>query len=68
MPTEQKINIVKNTVQKFENAKGVYFTNYSGIDVKTITELINSSDIFFDKDTTSRIARVFSEKFSENEN
>ena len=29
---------------------------------------INSSDIFFDKDTTSRIARVFSEKFNKNEN
>ena len=28
---------------------------------------INSSDIFFDKDTTSRIAKVFSEKFTENE-
>ena len=29
---------------------------------------INSSDIFFDKDTTSRIAEVFSEKFIENGN
>ena len=29
---------------------------------------INSSDIFFEKDTTSRIAKVFSEKFNENEN
>ena len=42
MPTEQKINIVKNTAEKFENAKGVYFTNYSGIDVKTINELRKS--------------------------
>ncbi len=29
---------------------------------------INSSDIFFDKDTTTRIADVFSEKFEENDN
>ena len=29
---------------------------------------INSSDIFFEKDTSSRIAKVFSEKFSKNQN
>ncbi len=28
---------------------------------------INSSDIFYEKDTTSRIARVFSEKFNKNQ-
>tara|TARA_B100000029_G_scaffold273236_1_gene268013 strand:- start:3218 stop:3733 length:516 start_codon:yes stop_codon:yes gene_type:complete len=39
MPTEHKINIVKDTTKRFESAKGVYFTNYTGIDVKTITEL-----------------------------
>jgi len=39
MPTEHKINVIKDTVKRFGNSKGVYFTNYSGIDVKTITEL-----------------------------
>ena len=42
MPTEHKINIVKDTVKRFEKSKGVYFTNYTGIDVKTITDLRKS--------------------------
>jgi len=42
MPTEHKINVVKDTVKRFENAKGVYFTKYTGIDVKTITDLRKS--------------------------
>jgi large subunit ribosomal protein L10 len=42
MPTEHKINVVKDTVKRFENSKGIYFTNYTGIDVKTITELRKS--------------------------
>ncbi len=42
MPTEHKINIVKDTVKRFEKSKGVYFTNYTGIDVKTITGLRKS--------------------------
>ena len=42
MPTEHKINIVKDTVKRFENSKGVYFTKYTGIDVKTITDLRKS--------------------------
>ena len=42
MPTEHKINVVKDTVKRFENAKGVYFTKYTGIDVKTITNLRKS--------------------------
>ena len=33
MPTEQKINIVKNTTEKFKNSSGIYFTKYTGIDV-----------------------------------
>ena len=42
MPTEHKINVVKDTVKRFENSKGVYFTKYTGIDVKTITNLRKS--------------------------
>ena len=42
MPTEHKINVVKDTVKRFENSKGVYFTKYTGIDVKTITDLRKS--------------------------
>jgi large subunit ribosomal protein L10 len=42
MPTEHKINIVKDTVKRFESSKGVYFTKYTGIDVKTITDLRKS--------------------------
>ena len=42
MSTEHKINVVKDTVKRFENSKGIYFTNYTGIDVKTITELRKS--------------------------
>jgi len=42
MPTEHKINVVKDTVKRFENSKGIYFTNYTGIDVKTITALRKS--------------------------
>ena len=42
MPTEHKINVVKDTVKRFQNSKGVYFTKYTGIDVKTITDLRKS--------------------------
>ena len=42
MPTEHKINIVKDTVKRFEKSKGVYFTKQTGIDVKTITDLRKS--------------------------
>ena len=61
MPTEQKINIVKDTVKRFENSKGIYFTNYSGIDVKTITELRKSFredkvDYVVTKNTLTKLA------------
>jgi len=42
MPTEHKINVVKDTVKRFEKSKGIYFTKYTGIDVKTITDLRKS--------------------------
>ena len=61
MPTEQKIDIVNNTAEKFENAKGIYFTNYSGIDVKTITSLRKSFrednvDYVVTKNTLTKLA------------
>ena len=61
MPTEQKIDIVKNTTEKFKNSSGVYFTRYTGIDVKTITKLRKSfrdSDVDYSvtKNTLTKIA------------
>jgi ribosomal protein L10 len=61
MPTEHKINVVKDTVKRFQNAKGVYFTKYTGIDVKTITDLRKSfrdSDVEYvvTKNTLTRLA------------
>ena len=42
MPTDNKINIVKGTTERFKESNGIYFTNYSGIDVKKVTELRQS--------------------------
>ena len=42
MPTEHKINVIKDTVKRFQKSNGVYFTNYTGIDVQTITNLRKS--------------------------
>ena len=61
MPTEQKINIVKNTAEKFKNYSGVYFTRYTGIDVKTITKLRksfrdNNVDYSITKNTLTKLA------------
>lgn len=61
MPTEQKINIVKNTTEKFKNSSGIYFTKYTGIDVKKITELrksfrSNDVDYMVTKNTLTKLA------------
>jgi len=42
MPTEQKINIVKETTERLKKSSGIYFTKYTGIDVQTITDLRKS--------------------------
>ena len=42
MPTEQKIDIVKQTTERFKKSSGIYFTKYTGIDVQTITDLRKS--------------------------
>ena len=42
MPTEQKIDIVKQATERFKKSSGIYFTKYTGIDVQTITDLRKS--------------------------
>lgn len=41
MATQQKIDIILEYTEKFKKAKSVYLTDYTGIDVPTITELRN---------------------------
>ncbi|MBC8213282.1 MAG: 50S ribosomal protein L10 [Candidatus Marinimicrobia bacterium] len=47
MPTPQKITIVEETQKRFEESVGIYFTNYSGLNVVQATEL---RDMFREKD------------------
>ena len=61
MPTEQKIDVVKETTERFKKASCVYFTNYSGIDVQTITNLRksfreNQVEFVVTKNTLTKIA------------
>tara|TARA_B100000674_G_C37658790_1_gene831475 strand:+ start:322 stop:840 length:519 start_codon:yes stop_codon:yes gene_type:complete len=61
MPNEHKINIVKDTSDKIKNSSGIYFTNYSGIDVPTITRLRksfreNDVDFTVTKNTLTKLA------------
>ena len=39
MPNQQKIDKVAEVQQDFENSSGIYFTNYTGINVGKVTEL-----------------------------
>lgn len=39
MPTQQKIDKVAEVQKDFESSSGVYFTNYTGINVAKVTEL-----------------------------
>lgn len=39
MATPKKIEIVEEYTEKFKKAKGIYLTDYTGIDVKTIDDL-----------------------------
>ena len=61
MPTEEKINVVKSTTEKFKNSSAVYFTRYTGIDVKLITKLRKSFrnshvDYLVTKNTLTKLA------------
>ena len=42
MPNQQKIDKVAEVQQDFENSSGIYFTNYTGINVGKVTELRKS--------------------------
>ena len=39
MPTPQKIEIINDLTQKFQNSSGIYFTQYSGMNVAKVSEL-----------------------------
>jgi len=61
MPTPQKIEIVNELTQKFQNSSGIYFTRYSGMNVAQATELrkqFRESDVsyFVSKNTLTKIA------------
>ena len=61
MPTNQKINIVKEATDRFKKSSGVYFTKYTGIDVQTITNLRksfrdNQVEYVVTKNTLTKIA------------
>ena len=45
MATVHKIEaIVDKLTQKFENSSGIYFTNYTGMNVVQATDCVNSSE------------------------
>tara|TARA_B100000029_G_scaffold293375_1_gene286898 strand:- start:109 stop:630 length:522 start_codon:yes stop_codon:yes gene_type:complete len=61
MPNQHKIDIVKGTADRFKKSSGVYFTNYTGIDVATITNLRkcfrdNDVDYIVTKNTLTKLA------------
>ena len=61
MPSQKNIDIVAITIEKFEKSQGVYFTNYTGLDVPKITSLRksfteNSVDFSVIKNTLVKIA------------
>ena len=61
MPSQKNIDIVAITTEKFEKSQGVYFTNYTGLDVPKITSLRksfteNSVDFSVIKNTLVKIA------------
>lgn len=59
MATQQKIDIVAEYAEKFKQAKAIYLTNFSGIDVIKVTELrkkFRNSDIEY-KVLKNRLAK-----------
>jgi len=61
MPTVSKSSIVKDMVDRFQKSKGIYITNYQGIDVRTVTQLRksfrdNGVDYVVTKNTLTKIA------------
>ena len=39
MPTEHKSKVIANTAKRFKESSGVYFTNYTGMNVSQATDL-----------------------------
>ena len=61
MPTPQKIEIINDLTQKFQNSSGIYFTQYSGMNVAKVSELRrkfreNEVSYFVSKNTLTKIA------------
>lgn len=61
MPNPKKVEKVKEFTDKFSRAKGIYFTNYSGLDVQQMNDLrseLRVANVEFKivKNTLSRIA------------
>jgi large subunit ribosomal protein L10 len=61
MANENKIKVVQNTENRFKESSGIYFTNYSGLNVKQATDLRkkfkeNSVDFIVTKNTLTKIA------------
>ena len=61
MPNVHKINIVDQLTQKFESSSGIYFTCYTGMNVRQATELRkqfreSGVDYFISKNTLTKIA------------
>jgi len=61
MPTSQKMEIINDLTQKFQNSSGIYFTRYSGMNVAKVTALRrkfreNEISYFVSKNTLTKIA------------
>ena len=61
MPTEQKKIVVDQLTDKFENCRGIYFANYTGLDVIKATKLRKlfkekSVEFYISKNTLTKIA------------
>lgn len=39
MPNQKNIQILENIIEKFSKARGIFFTNYKGMNVQQITDL-----------------------------
>ena len=61
MASKNKIEVVAQLTQRFENSSGIYFTCYTGMDVLQATELRrmfrdSEVDFFISKNTLTKIA------------
>ena len=61
MPNEDKVKIVDQLAQKFDNSSGIYFTRYTGMNVQQATELRkqfreSGVDFFVSKNTLTKLA------------